>query len=45
MNPDGSFTYQPNADITGDDKFTYRALNTSNGKYSNVVEVRIKIEK
>ena len=29
LNPDGSFTYQPNANFNGEDSFTYRAVDGS----------------
>jgi hypothetical protein len=43
LNPDGSFTYSPDHNFKGDDKFKYQAANT-NGS-STVAEVRIKVRK
>jgi len=43
LNANGSFTYKPNKDFTGEDKFTYQASN-ANG-LSNVATVTIKVKK
>ncbi len=45
LNPNGSFTYAPNLNFTDKDEFYYRVLNTSNGKYSAAVRVRLKVDK
>jgi len=41
LNSDGSFTYQPNANFSGADSFTYRA---NNGQNSNLATVELTIE-
>jgi VCBS repeat-containing protein len=41
LNPDGSFTYTPENDFSGDDSFTYRA--TDGGTTSDVATVRITV--
>lgn len=40
FNPDGSFTYTPDAGFLGDDQFTYRA---NNGRPSNVARVTLTV--
>lgn len=41
LNPDGSFTYVPNANFNGGDFFTYRAFDSI--KYSNTATVNITV--
>jgi len=41
LNPDGLFDYTPNANFSGTDTFTYRALDGA--LYSNVASVRITV--
>ena len=40
---DGSFTYDPNADFSGTDTFTYKANNGAGGPNSNVATVTITV--
>jgi hypothetical protein len=42
LNPDGGFTYTPDAGYTGADSFTYQASNGT--EVSNVATVRITVE-
>lgn len=44
LNPDGTFTYTPEAGFTGIDTFTYRASDSS-GKLSNLAKVTITVQK
>ncbi|NWF71076.1 MAG: tandem-95 repeat protein, partial [Chloroflexi bacterium] len=41
LNPDGTFTYTPNADFNGSDSFTYQAFDGMN--LSNIVTVTITV--
>ena len=43
LNPDGSFTYTPNADFSGSDVFFYRASDTSPGGGSDETAVNINV--
>jgi VCBS repeat-containing protein len=42
LNADGSFTYTPNANFSGTDSFTYKAIDSSNGEASATVTVTIR---
>ncbi|TKB07288.1 Ig-like domain-containing protein [Desulforhopalus sp. IMCC35007] len=43
LNADGSFTYQPSANFSGTDSFTYRVIATASSPASNIATVSITV--